>query len=54
MSMAIEAYNAMVSDGLDLSDGKEIDARVYLLRKKLLRSIEAARRQPGTGKRSAS
>lgn len=54
MSMAIDAYNAMVVDGLDLSDGKEIDARVYLLRKKTLRAIKEAKSKPGTGKRSAS
>lgn len=53
MSLAIEAYNAMVVDGLDLSDGKEIDARIYLLRKKLMRSLKAAEKEPGTGKRSA-
>lgn len=53
MSMAIDAYNAMMVDGLDLSDGKEIDARIYLLKKKTLRAIKEAKNKPGTGKRSA-
>lgn len=53
LEIVAAAYNDFISDNVDMADEEEVALRVALLERKLQKQIDAAKAEPGTGKRSA-